>query len=921
MPLKNNWANGDLFTPAAANDMANVVNAFGPPTATGQAVVTAADPAAARAAMNATSTAGVRAQVLGSKIRGGNITVKPGYNWRHVWAEWDWDNWVKPQVDRAIALRLNAVRFISGQRSTTDATISWTAWAANQAYAVDVIATLAGKAYQCITAGTSASSGGPSGTSSSISDGTVVWKYLRENNLAPITQAQYDARWLQLIDYCAQYGVAVYPNLCTTEDFDAFSNGDYQNATVTASVVTTAALLSTRPNVLAFDLFQEGFSYTGRIWAASHYYSVGTYVNNNGISYRCETAGTSASSGGPTGTGSSISDGSVVWSHFGTAFLPADALAMFAAVRAVCRVPLTMSAPDFAMPTFYPPAGVPHADGDIPLATTLWNLVYADPAGPDFIDLHEYRRLKTPAILSEYAAFFANKPIIFGEFGTNQSETNQEQTDLYQLAESLHSQPGVVGSFVWALADQGSLNNGNKAGVWANNGFVQANAVQSGAPLSTVSGVRTSLATILKRFSVAQKLHTDIVTYAGQQVLTNKQLTSPVITTPSMNSIRDANGNPFITFAYGSTVTSNLRIASAATGDVTLGVNSTDTDVNLYLEPKNAGFVGIRNGVAGITPKIQVGGPDTNLSLNLATKGSGKVQFNGVEAVDVSSSQSLTNKNLNSGTNTFPTLNQNTTGTAANITGTAAIANGGTGQTTAAAAITALTGSQTSGRYLRSDGTNAALAQIVAGDVPTLNQNTTGSAASLTTARKINGTDFNGTAAINPAPDAFLSTMGASPAWAFVVQSTIGSNQAVLAANSGFFVPIRPRQNISVSSLAWVVGLQSGNYDIGVYDSTGARLWSRGSTAVTTAGTQVAETVTDVSMVAGATYYIAWASDTTSSAVKGLGGAGTAELSRSMDGSLAVVSVASVFPLPSTVTIGTSTVNRFPFIALRGTSS
>jgi len=53
MPLKNNWANGDTFTPAAANDMANVVNAFGPPTATGQAVVTAASAAAARTAISA----------------------------------------------------------------------------------------------------------------------------------------------------------------------------------------------------------------------------------------------------------------------------------------------------------------------------------------------------------------------------------------------------------------------------------------------------------------------------------------------------------------------------------------------------------------------------------------------------------------------------------------------------------------------------------------------------------------------------------------------------------------------------------------------------------------------------------------------------------------------------------------------------
>lgn len=42
----------------------------------------------------------------------------------------------------------------------------------------------------------------------------------------------------------------------------------------------------------------------------------------------------------------------------------------------------------------------------------------------------------------------------------------------------------------------------------------------------------------------------------------------------------------------------------------------------------------------------------------------------------------LTNKDLTSVTNTFPTLNQNTTGTASNVTGTVAVANGGTGATT-----------------------------------------------------------------------------------------------------------------------------------------------------------------------------------------------------------------------------------------------
>jgi len=56
--------------------------------------------------------------------------------------------------------------------------------------------------------------------------------------------------------------------------------------------------------------------------------------------------------------------------------------------------------------------------------------------------------------------------------------------------------------------------------------------------------------------------------------------------------------------------------------------------------------------------------------------------------------------------NDFPILNQNTTGTAANVTGTVAIANGGTGATTATNAINALLPAQTgnSGKYLTTNG-------------------------------------------------------------------------------------------------------------------------------------------------------------------------------------------------------------------------
>ena len=66
------------------------------------------------------------------------------------------------------------------------------------------------------------------------------------------------------------------------------------------------------------------------------------------------------------------------------------------------------------------------------------------------------------------------------------------------------------------------------------------------------------------------------------------------------------------------------------------------------------------------------------------------------------------------------------------ISGTATIGQGGTGQTTQQAALDALAGSQTSAQYLRGNGTHVLMSAIQAGDVPTLNQSTTGSAASFT---------------------------------------------------------------------------------------------------------------------------------------------------------------------------------------------
>jgi hypothetical protein len=55
---------------------------------------------------------------------------------------------------------------------------------------------------------------------------------------------------------------------------------------------------------------------TPTAWTITTAYPAGSYVSNGGVYYKCITSGVSAGAGGPSGTGSSITDGTCVWKYY-----------------------------------------------------------------------------------------------------------------------------------------------------------------------------------------------------------------------------------------------------------------------------------------------------------------------------------------------------------------------------------------------------------------------------------------------------------------------------------------------------------------------------------------------------------------------------------------------------------------------------
>jgi hypothetical protein len=352
------------------------------------------------------------------------------------------------------------------------------------------------------------------------------------------------------------------------------------------------------------------------------------------------------------------------------------------------------------------------------------------------------------------------------------------------------------------------LTNANLSGTA---GITNANLANSSVTINSTSVSLGGSATITAANPNALTIGTGLsgTSYNGASAVTIALASAYGDT---LNPYASKTANNFLAAPNGTAGVPTFRAIVAA--DIpTLNQNTTGTASNV------TGTVAIANGGTGATTRQEaIDALAGAVTAGLYLRGNGTdVVMSAIQAADV------------------PTLNQNTTGTASNVTGTVAIANGGTGATTRQNAMDALAGSVTSGQYLRGNGTDVVMSAIQAADVPTLNQNTTGSAATLTTSRNINGTAFNGSADITVPLNTTNRTTNETGHMVFTGTTATGN----VSAYTNTAVRVNPSQGrVEANGISAAAGLieHANNITVTYTMKTGNNAISAGPVTIDTGG-------------------------------------------------------------------------------------
>jgi hypothetical protein len=252
--------------------------------------------------------------------------------------------------------------------------------------------------------------------------------------------------------------------------------------------------------------------------------------------------------------------------------------------------------------------------------------------------------------------------------------------------------------------------------------------------------------------------------------------------------------------------------ATGLTGPST-AVNATNDTTTVTLYPVMVGAAG-----SDQTPKVRTTATALEYNANTGTLSAAQFSGGGVSLTALNASQITS--------------------------GTLAISNGGTGANTRQNAMDALAGAVTSGSYLRGNGTDVVMSAIQAADVPTLNQSTTGSAATLTTGRTLAITgdlaytspSFNGSGNVTAAGT--LATVNANVGSFTFASITVNAKGLITAASSGTVPAEIPSGSVmlfyqAAAPTGWTQVTAQNNKALRVVSGTGGG--TGGSVAFTTA--------------------------------------------------------------------------------------